>query len=277
MSEKEKTAGRLLEEQLTFCFPHIGKEAPGQIEEAAAFCEGYKAFLNEGKTERECVEAAVKRLEAAGYTAVDFTKQYQPGDKVYFVNRKKAIIMTTFGQKPLKEGVRINGAHIDSPRLDLKPNPVYEKNDMAYFKTHYYGGIRKYQWGTTPLAMHGVVIKKNGESVKISIGEQDGDPVFCVSDLLPHLAAKQNERKLSEGLKGEELNVIIGSVPFVDDSVKEPVKLMALKLLHEKYGITEADFYRAEIEMVPAQKAGWYPAWKARPHPPEPAVCPSRR
>ena len=255
MSEKEKTAGRLLEEQLTFCFPHIGKEAPGQIEEAAAFCEGYKAFLNEGKTERECVEAAVKRLEAAGYTAVDFTKQYQPGDKVYFVNRKKAIIMTTFGQKPLKEGVRINGAHIDSPRLDLKPNPVYEKNDMSYFKTHYYGGIRKYQWGTTPLAMHGVVIKKNGESVKISIGEQDGDPVFCVSDLLPHLAAKQNERKLSEGLKGEELNVIIGSVPFVDDSVKEPVKLMALKLLHEKYGITEADFYRAEIEMVPAQKA----------------------
>lgn len=127
MSEKEKTAGRLLEEQLTFCFPHIGKEAPGQIEEAAAFCEGYKAFLNEGKTERECVEAAVKRLEAAGYTAVDFTKQYQPGDKVYFVNRKKAIIMTTFGQKPLKEGVRINGAHIDSPRLDLKPNPVMKK------------------------------------------------------------------------------------------------------------------------------------------------------
>ena len=255
MSENEKSAGKLLEEQLTFRFPHIGKEAPQQIEDAAAFCEGYKTFLNEGKTERECVEAAVKRLEAAGYTAVDFAKQYQPGDKVYFVNRKKAIIMTTFGQKPVKEGVRINGAHIDSPRLDLKPNPVYEKNDMAYFKTHYYGGIRKYQWGTTPLSMHGVVIKKNGEIVKISIGEQEGDPVFCVSDLLPHLAAKQNERKLSEGLKGEELNVIIGSLPFVDDSVKEPVKLMALKLLNEKYGITEADFYRAEIEMVPAHKA----------------------
>lgn len=255
MSEKEKSAGKLLEEQLTFHFPHIGKEAPQQVDEATAFCEGYKAFLNEGKTERECVEAAVKRLEAAGYTAIDFAKEYQPGNKVYFINRKKAVIMTTFGQRPVKEGVRINGAHIDSPRLDLKPNPVYEKSDMAYFKTHYYGGIRKYQWGTTPLAMHGVVIKKNGETVKISIGEQEGDPVFCVSDLLPHLAAKQNERKLSEGLKGEELNVIIGSVPFVDDSVKEPVKLMALKLLHEKYGITEADFYRAEIEMVPAQKA----------------------
>lgn len=255
MSEKEKTAGQLLEEELTFKFPHIGKDAPQQVEEAAAFCEGYKAFLNEGKTERECVEAAVKRIEAAGYTAIDFTKQYQPGDKVYFVNRKKAIIMTTFGEKPLTDGIRINGAHIDSPRLDLKPNPVYEKNDMAYFKTHYYGGIRKYQWGTTPLAMHGVVIKKNGEAVKISIGEAEGDPQFCVSDLLPHLAAKQNERKLSEGLKGEELNVIIGSVPFVDDSVKEPVKLLALKLLNERYGITEADFCRAEIEMVPAYKA----------------------
>lgn len=255
MSEKEKSAGKLLEEQLTFHFPHIGKEAPQQVDEATAFCEGYKAFLNEGKTERECVEAAVKRLEAAGYTAIDFAKEYQPGNKVYFINRKKAVIMTTFGQRLVKEGVRINGAHIDSPRLDLKPNPVYEKSDMAYFKTHYYGGIRKYQWGTTPLAMHGVVIKKNGETVKISIGEQEGDPVFCVSDLLPHLAAKQNERKLSEGLKGEELNVIIGSVPFVDDSVKEPVKLMALKLLNEKYGITEADFYRAEIEMVPAHKA----------------------
>ena len=255
MSEKEKSAGKLLEEQLTFSFPHIGKEAPKQVDESAAFCEGYKAFLNEGKTERECVEAAVNRLEAAGYHAIDFTKQYQPGDKVYFINRKKAIIMTTFGEKPVKEGVRINGAHIDSPRLDLKPNPVYEKTDIAYFKTHYYGGIRKYQWGTTPLAMHGVVIKKNGEIVKISIGEEEGDPVFCVSDLLPHLAAKQNERKLSEGLKGEELNVIIGSIPFVDDSVKEPVKLMALKLLNEKYGITEADFYRAEIVMVPAYKA----------------------
>ena len=255
MSEKEKSAGKLLEEQLTFSFPHIGKEAPKQVDESAAFCEGYKAFLNEGKTERECVEAAVNRLEAAGYHAIDFTKQYQPGDKVYFINRKKAIIMTTFGEKPVKEGVRINGAHIDSPRLDLKPNPVYEKTDIAYFKTHYYGGIRKYQWGTTPLAMHGVVIKKNGEIVKISIGEEEGDPVFCVSDLLPHLAAKQNERKLSEGLKGEELNVIISSIPFVDDSVKEPVKLMALKLLNEKYGITEADFYRAEIVMVPAYKA----------------------
>ena len=253
--EKEKSAGQLLEEELMWKFPHIGKEAPEQNEEANAFCEGYKAFLNAGKTERECVLGALKLLKEAGYEELDEKKSYAPGDKVYYVNRKKAILMTTFGKRPVSDGVRINVAHIDSPRLDLKPNPLYEKSDIAYFKTHYYGGIRKYQWGTTPLAMHGVVVKKNGEEVTVCIGEEEGDPVFCVSDLLPHLAGKQNERKLSDGLRGEELNVIVGSIPFVDDKVKEPVKLLALKLLNEKYGITEADFFRAEIEMVPAQKA----------------------
>lgn len=254
-NNKEKSEGKKLEEALTFKFPHIAKDAPGQVEEAAVFCEGYKDFLNKGKTERECVAAAVELLRKNGYEELDLTKSYEPGDKVYQVNRRKAILMTTFGEKSLKAGVRINGAHIDSPRLDLKPNPVYEKSDIAYFKTHYYGGIRKYQWGTIPLAMHGVVVKKNGETINICIGEEAGDPVFCISDLLPHLAAKQNERRLAEGLKGEELNIIIGSVPFMDDSVKEPVKLLALKLLNDRYGITEADFYRAEIEMVPAQKA----------------------
>lgn len=252
---KEKTEGMMLEEQLVWKFPHIGKDAPEQVEAAAEFCEGYKVFLDEGKTERECVEAAVKRLQAAGYTEFEKGRSYNPGDQVYFVNRKKALIATTFGQLPVCEGLRINGAHIDSPRLDLKPSPVYEKSDIAYLKTHYYGGIRKYQWGTIPLAMHGVVIKKNGELVKICIGEDAADPVFCVSDLLPHLSAKQNERKLSEGLKGEELNIIAGSIPFVDDSVKEPVKLLALKVLNDRYGITEGDFFRAEIEMVPAHKA----------------------
>lgn len=255
MSKKEMTEGKKLEEQLLWKFPHIAKEAPDQIAQAAEFCEGYKEFLDKGKTERECVAAAKKLLKKAGYEKLDVTKTYKPGDKVYQVNRNKAITITTFGKQPVSEGVRINGAHIDSPRLDLKPNPLYEKSDIAYFKTHYYGGIRKYQWGTVPLAMHGVVMKKNGERVDICIGEEAGDPVFCVSDLLPHLAAKQNERKLAEGLKGEELNIIVGSVPFIDDEVKEPVKLMAMKLLNEKYGITEADFFRAEIEMVPAQKA----------------------
>ena len=247
--------GKELQEELTWKFPHIAKEAPEQVEEAAAFCEGYKAFLDEGKTERECVKKAVELLKAAGYAEFDTQGSYQPGDQVYYVNRNKAIIATTFGEKSVKEGIRMNGAHIDSPRLDLKPSPVYEKDDMALFKTHYYGGIRKYQWATIPLAMHGVIIKKNGETVELNLGEKPGDPVFCITDLLPHLSAEQNERKLKDGIKGEELNIVIGSIPYTDDEVKEPVKLMALKLMNEQFGITEKDFLRAEVEFVPAHKA----------------------
>ncbi len=251
----KKTKGQELAEKLVWKAPNIGKEAPKQIGKAEKFCEGYKKFLNEGKTERECVSAMVSRLVKAGYKPFDASASYKPGDKVYYVNRKKSLIATTFGTLGLEKGVRLNGAHIDSPRLDLKPNPLYEKDDIALFKTHYYGGIRKYQWTTIPLAMHGVVVKKDGEAVEVVIGESDKDPVFCVTDLLPHLAAKQNERKLSDGVRGEELNIVVGSVPYQDDEVKEPVKLLALKLLNDKYGITEADFYRAEIEMVPAVKA----------------------
>lgn len=251
----KKTKGQELAEKLTWSAPNIGKDAPKQVEKARKFCEGYKKFLDEGKTERECVRYAVKLLEKHGYRPFEAGTSYETGDKVYYVNRGKSVIATTFGKLPLAEGLRINGAHIDSPRLDLKPNPMYEKDEMAYFKTHYYGGIRKYQWGTIPLAMHGVVMKKNGEKVEICIGEKEGDPVFCITDLLPHLAARQNERPLREGLKGEELNIVIGSLPYQDDQVKEPAKLLALELLNEQYGITEADFYRAEIEMVPAQKA----------------------
>lgn len=247
--------GKELQEELTWKFPHIAKEAPEQVEEAAAFCEGYKEFLDEGKTERECVKKAVELLKAAGYAEFDTQGSYQPGDKVYYVNRNKAIIATTFGEKSVKEGIRMNGAHIDSPRLDLKPSPVYEKDDMALFKTHYYGGIRKYQWATIPLAMHGVIVKKNGEMVELNLGEKPGDPVFCITDLLPHLSAEQNERKLKDGIKGEELNIVIGSIPYTDDEVKEPVKLMALKLMNEQFGITEKDFLRAEVEFVPAHKA----------------------
>lgn len=251
----KKTKGQELAEKLTWSTPNIGKKAPKQMNKAQKFCEGYKKFLDEGKTERECVRYGVKLLEKNGYRPFDAEGKYQPGDKVYFVNRGKSLIATTFGREPLENGVRINGAHIDSTRLDLKPNPMYEKEDLAYLKTHYYGGIRKYQWGVTPLAMHGVVFKKDGTAVEISIGEKPQDPVFCVTDLLPHLSARQNERPLKEGLKGEELNILIGSLPFQDPEVKEPVKLLALQLLNEQYGITEADFYRAEIEMVPAVKA----------------------
>lgn len=244
-----------LQKSLTWEFPHIAKEAPAQTEEAAEYCEGYKAFLNKAKTEREFVTEAVKILSENGYTPYEIGKKYQAGDKVYLINRKKALIMTTFGEKSLEEGIRLNIAHIDSPRLDLKPNPLFEKTDIAYLKTHYYGGIRKYQWATIPLSMHGVVIKKDGEAVNICIGEEEGDPVFCVTDLLPHLAAEQNERKLKDGIKGEELNVIIGSVPYADEEIKEPVKLLVLKLLNDRYGMTEKDFIRAEIELVPAVKA----------------------
>ncbi|MCC2879283.1 aminopeptidase [Lachnoclostridium pacaense] len=251
----KKTKAQELQEQLTWTFPHIGKDSPEQIEKASKYCEGYKAFLNAGKTERECVKAAVKMLKKAGYRPFDRNASYEPGDKVYYVNRGKALIATTFGKKPLSEGVRINGAHIDSPRLDLKPNPLYEKDEIAFFKTHYYGGIRKYQWGTIPLAIHGVVVKKNGETVDICIGEDETDPVFCVTDLLPHLSAKQNERPLKDGLKGEELNIVIGSLPYQEEDIKEPVKLMALSLLNERYKITEKDFFRAELELVPAVKA----------------------
>ena len=233
----KKSRAEELQEQLTWSFPHIGKDAPGQKEKAFHYCEGYKAFLDKGKTERECVKEAVHMLKKAGYKPFDMNASYEPGDKVYFVNREKALIATTFGKKPLSEGVRMNGAHIDSPRLDLKPNPLYEKEEIAYFKTHYYGGVRKYQWGTIPLAMHGVVMKKNGEMVEISIGEKEDEPAFCVTDLLPHLAAKQNERPLKDGLKGEELNIVVGSLPFQDEDVKEPIKLLALSLLNEKYGL----------------------------------------
>lgn len=247
--------GKKLEETLLCKFPHIGKEDPGRKDEAFAFCEGYKDFLDRGKTERECVAEAEAMLKAAGYQEFVEGQTYQAGDKIYTVNRGKSLIAATIGQRAVAEGLRINGAHIDSPRLDLKPNPMYEKKDIAYLKTHYYGGIKKYQWGTIPLAMHGVVVKKNGETVEISIGEKEGEPVFCVTDLLPHLSAKQNERKLKDGLKGEELNVVVGSLPFHDDEIKEPVKLLALQILNEMYGMAERDFFRAEIEMVPAFKA----------------------
>lgn len=251
----EKTQGQLLAEELMWEFSDIGKVSPQWTEPAAEFCEKYKEFLDHSKTERECVASSVNLLEQNGYQAVDFTKNYRTGDKIYYINRDKALIATTFGGESLANGIRMNIAHIDSPRLDLKPNPLYEKNDIALLKTHYYGGVRKYQWATIPLALHGVVIKKNGEKIKINIGEKPGDPVFCVTDLLPHLSADQNNRPLREGIKGEELNIVIGSLPFVDEKVKEPVKLMVLKLLHDTYGMIESDFMRAEIEMVPAHKA----------------------
>lgn len=252
----DKSKAKEMQKKLAWEYPHIAKEAPKQIDKAEKFAAGYKKFISDAKTEREVVKEAVKLLDKAGYTPFDPEKKYTPGDKVYKVNRNKALLITTFGREPLKKGVRINGAHIDSPRIDLKANPVYEKNELALFKTHYYGGIRKYQWATIPLSMHGVMFKKDGSFVEINVGEKEEDPVFYISDLLPHLSQKQDQRKLSEGIKGEELNIIIGSLPFDDsDDVKESVKLKTLSLLHEQFGVTEKDFTRAEIEFVPAGKA----------------------
>ncbi len=251
---KKKTGGTKIEEELCWEYPNIAEKAPEQIKKAAEFAEGYKHFLSVCKIERECVNYAEAALVEAGYERFDPAKKYKAGDRVYDVNRGKSILATVFGTRDIRDGVRINGAHIDSPRLDLKPNPVYEKDEIAYFKTHYYGGIRKYQWGTIPLAMHGVIVRKDQTKANFNLGEDPGDPVFYISDLLPHLAAKQNQRPLSEGLKGEELNIIIGSTPYPDEDVREPFRLQVLKILNEKYGITERDFARAEIEMVPADK-----------------------
>ncbi len=252
---EEKTKGQLLQEELTWKFPLIAEDDPSRIEKAMAFCEPYKTFMSEVKTEREFVTRAVEILKEAGYTVFDPSKKYVPGDKVYYANRGKSLIATTFGEMPVDKGVRLNAAHIDFPRIDLKPNPLYEKNDLAFFKTHYYGGIRKYQWVTIPLALHGVVCKKNGENINIVIGEDPSEPVLYITDLLPHLAAKQNQRHLGEGIKGEELNVLLGSLPYPDDKIKEAVKLNILAILNEKYGITEGDFFRAELELVAAGPA----------------------
>ena len=244
-----------LSKELLFSYKHVAKEDKKEFKKSDEFSTAYKEFLNKAKTERECVALAKEMLTKAGYKEFDITKKYKAGDKVYKINRGKAIMAATFGSKDLNEGIRINAAHIDSPRLDLKPNPLYEKNELAFFKTHYYGGIRKYQWVTIPLAMHGVVVKKDGTKVEINIGEAEDDPIFMISDLLPHLGMKQGDRKLAEGINGEELNIIVASLPLDDTDIKDAVKLHAMKLLNDRYGITERDFARAEIEFVPALKA----------------------
>lgn len=252
----EKTQAELLKEKLFF----TNKNAYGEIEQeeidkAYKFCDGYINFLDKAKTEREAVKTIIAMAEDRGFTEFVPMTQYKPGDKVYFNNRNKAIILAVIGKRPVSDGVRICAAHIDSPRLDLKPNPLYEDNEFAMFKTHYYGGIKKYQWTAMPLSLHGRVVKKDGSYVDISIGEQDDEPVFCVTDLLPHLAAEQMKRSLAEAIKGEDLNILIGSRPFKDDKSSELVKLNILNILFEKYGIIEEDFLSAELECVPAFKA----------------------
>ncbi len=225
------------------------------ITKAEEYCEGYKKFLDLAKTEREAAKKAISMAEEKGFTEFVRGKTYEAGDKVYFNNRGKTVAFAVIGSESVESGVNITAAHIDSPRLDLKPNPLYEDIELALFKTHYYGGIKKYQWTAIPLALHGVFVLKDGTVKEVSIGEEENEPKFVINDLLPHLAQEQSKRTLNEGIKGEELNVLVGSYPFRDDKGSELVKLNILKLLNEKYGICEADFLSAELEMVPAVKA----------------------
>ena len=216
--------------------------------------ERYMEFLNNSKTEREIVKSAVEMAKANGFKDINEVENLNVGDKVYYINKEKSMYLAIIGKEKLEEGLNIIGSHADSPRLDLKPNPLYEDQELAYFKTHYYGGIKKYQWTTIPLSIHGVIIKQNGEKIEVKIGEDDKDPIFTITDLLPHLAKEQENAKLREAIKGEDLNLLIGSMPF-EEEISESVKLNILNLLNKKYGIVEDDLSSSELELVPAYKA----------------------
>ena len=224
-----------------------------QREEMNAYCKRYAAFMDACKTEREATTWAIATAEANGFKAMVPGMAVKPGDKVYYNNRDKSILLAVIGSESLAQGANICAAHVDSPRMDLKPNPLYEDSEIAYFKTHYYGGIKKYQWATIPLAIHGVVYRKDGSLVTITIGEDDNDPILYVSDLLIHLSADQMQKTAAKVIEGEQLNVILGTEPLQGEG-SDLVKLHIMKLLNEKYGIVEADFHSAELTVVPAGK-----------------------
>ena len=253
---EEKSKAEILKEQLFMKKEHtsavIGANGTA---EADSFADGYMSYLDAAKTEREAVDTALEMAVAGGFTEFNKSVKYPAGSKVYVNNRGKSLILAVIGTKDIKEGVHIAAAHVDAPRLDLKPNPLYEESEMAYFKTHYYGGIKKYQWTAIPLSLHGVIIKKDGEAVKVNIGDAPEDPKFVITDLLPHLAANQMKSTMAEGIKGETLNILIGSRPFDNTAAADAVKLNIMSILNEKYGIIEADFLSAELEAVPAFSA----------------------
>lgn len=215
------------------------------------YCRGYMAFLNEARTEREAVKIAIEMAEDKGFVEYVDGMKLSPGDKVYCNNRSKALMLAVIGKKSLEEGCVIAGAHVDSPRIDLKQNPLYESDELAYFKTHYYGGIKKYQWVTIPLELHGVVALKNGETIDVSIGHDPSDPQFVITDLLPHLGKEQMRKTMEEGITGEGLNILIGSIPYADEG-SDRVKLAVMSILNDRYGIVEEDFLSAELTAVPA-------------------------
>ena len=251
MSEKNKLAEKLL------YAPKNGYDRLSAEDEKAmeAYCEDYKKFLNNGKTERLCVEYCVELAEKRGFKAYEAGMKLAAGDKVYFNNRGKGIMLAVIGSEDLSHGANIGAAHTDSPRLDLKPRPLYEEAEMAYFKTHHYGGIRKYQWVTIPLELHGVVVLRDGSKVDVHIGGKEDDPQFIINDLLPHLGREQGKKPLNEAIPSESLNVLLGGKPFEDKDCSDRFKLGVLQYLNVQYGITEEDFISAELEVVPAGKA----------------------
>ena len=260
MAEKtkktEKSKGELLKESLCMtkktAFELMSKQ---DLKKCDKYCEDYKKFLDKAKTERESVAYAVEFLEKRGFKPFEYGKKYVKGDKFYLNNRDKAIYIVVVGEKSFEDGIHIAAAHVDSPRIDLKQCPLYEDNGFAFFKTHYYGGIKKYQWVTVPLALHGVIVKSNGEKVNVCIGEDDKDPVFYITDLLPHLGKDQASKPLYSAFTGEDLNILCGASPYDDEKVSEKIKLNVLSLLNEKYGVTEADFLSSELTLVPVSKA----------------------
>ena len=256
MEEKELTVGQQLRKALTYQRKN-GYDClqPGELEAIDVYCEGYKQYLDAGKTERECVDRTIAMAEAAGFRPFKRGMEVKTGDKYYYVNRERAIMLAVIGKKSLAEGVSIGAAHIDSPRLDLKPNPLYESDELAFLKTHYYGGIRKYQWLAIPLELHGVIALKNGEKVRVSIGNGEGDPLFTIDDLLPHLGSGQANKTVAEFVPAENLNILVGSRPLADDDGADRVKIAVLELLNRKYGIVEEDFISAELMAVPAYDA----------------------
>lgn len=223
--------------------------------EVFALSKRYMDFLNVSKTEREFIKNARKMADEHGFRDIMEFSSLKPGDKVYFVNREKSMYLAIIGEESVENGIHIIGSHVDSPRLDLKPNPLCEEGGLAYFKTHYYGGIKKYQWTTIPLSIHGVLVKANGEKMEVNIGEDENDPIFTITDLLPHLAQAQMEKKLKDGVEGENLSLLVGSIPYDEKECTEQVKLNVLNILNKKYGITEADFTSSELELVPQFKA----------------------
>lgn len=255
--DKKKTEAELLQEKLSFSFKNQWDSEVEGLEKAAYdFNEGYKQALDQGKTEREFCALTVQQLEKAGFTCLATKDHLQAGDKVYQTVHDKGIVAAIIGRQAAEDGLLLVGSHIDSPRLDLKPNPLYEQDEQVFFKTHYYGGIKKFYWLSIPLALHGVVLTRDGKKLTVNIGEDAGDPQFTITDLLVHLSRKQMDNKTRDYVEAEQLNVLIGSKPYPDKQISDRFKLGTLQILHEKYGITERDFLSAELEVVPAHKAG---------------------